>query len=160
MALEITDLLRLLDESFGKTAWHGTTLRGALRGLDCKQASWRPKPGRHNIWEIVLHAAYWKYAVRRRITGGKRGSFAYHGNNWFIRPGKTRSDSWERDISILEEENRLLREVVAALPPERLSEPSARKKWTLAQMIAGIAFHDVYHAGQIQLLKRLQGRDS
>jgi hypothetical protein len=76
-----------------------------------------------------------------------------------LRPDKTGSDSWERGIAILDEENRLFREVIAALPPERLPEPSARKKWTLAQMIAGVAFHDVYHAGQIQLLKRLQERN-
>jgi uncharacterized damage-inducible protein DinB len=157
MAIDIEGLLRLLDESFGKSAaWHGTNLRGALRGLDLKQASWRPKPGRHNIWEIALHTAYWKYAVRRRITGEKRGSFCYPGSNWFVRPGKLQSNSWKHDVAALEEENRLLREVVSSLPPERLSEPSARKKWTLAEMVMGVAFHDIYHAGQIQLLKRLQ----
>ncbi len=158
MALEIEDLLRLLDESFGKSAWHGTNLRGALRGLDQKQVTWRPGPGRHNIWEIAMHAAYWKYAVRRRITRAKRGSFAYQGSNWFAKPGKQRSASWKQDLAMLEEESRLLREVVATLPPERLAELSPRKKWTLAETVTGIAFHDVYHAGQIQLLKRLQKR--
>ncbi len=156
MGLRIEDLLRLLDESFGKRAWHGTNLRGALRGVDPKEASWRPKPGRHNIWEIAMHTAYWKYAVRRRITGAKRGSFSHRGNNWFVRPGKPQSNSWKQDIAILEQENRLLREVVAALPAARLTERSG--KWTLAEIVMGTAFHDVYHAGQIQLLKRLQKR--
>ncbi len=156
MGLDTEALLRLLDESFGRVAWHGPNLRGALRGLDQKQASWRPKPGRHNIWEIALHTAYWKYAVRRRITGEKRGSFAYPGNNWFERPGKSGDNSWKRDISLLEAENRRLRDVVASLPPKRLKEMSARKRWTLAEMVMGVAFHDVYHTGQIELLKRLQ----
>jgi len=158
MGLGIEELLRLLDESFGKRAWHGTNLRGALRGLDQKQASLRPNPGRHNIWEIAVHCAYWKYAVRRRITGAKRGSFAYPGSNWFARPGKPGSNSWKQDVAMLEAENRLLREAVATLPPKRLTELSPRKKWTLAETVMGAAFHDVYHAGQIQLLKRLQKR--
>ena len=64
-ALDI--LLGLLDEAFERKSWHGTNLRGSLRGLPAKQAAWRPGPRRHNIWEIAVHAAYWKYAVRRRL---------------------------------------------------------------------------------------------
>jgi hypothetical protein len=79
-------LLGLLDEAFERKAWHGPNLRGSLRGLDAKAAAWRPGPGRHNIWETAVHAAYWKYAVRRRLTGEKRGSFARGGSNWFRCP--------------------------------------------------------------------------
>ncbi len=149
-------LLRMLDESFGRTAWHGTNLRGSVRGLTPEEASWRPAPGRHNIWEIVVHAAYWKYAVRRRIEGGARGSFAHPGSNWFVRPGEEGAIGWKRDVALLAEENRRLRETVARLPERRLRELSARKKWTMAEQVMGVAFHDIYHCGQIQLLKRLQ----
>lgn len=58
-------LLALLDEAYDHRSWHGTNLRGALRGLPSAVAAWRPEPMRHNIWELVVHAAYWKYAVRR-----------------------------------------------------------------------------------------------
>ena len=68
-------LLRILDEAFDQRSWHGTNLRGSIRGLTPDAAAWRPAPGRHNIWELVVHAAYWKYAVRRRLLGEKRGSF-------------------------------------------------------------------------------------
>ena len=71
-------LLGLIDEAFDKRAWHGTNLRGALRGIDARQASWRPGPGRHNIWELALHAAYWKYAVRRRLTGEQHAEASAH----------------------------------------------------------------------------------
>ncbi len=151
-------LLRMLDESFGSTAWHGTNLRGSIRGLTPEQAAWRPARGRHNIWEIVLHTAYWKYAVRRRIADGKRGSFAYPGTNFFPRSGKEGTEAWKKDVALLEQENRALCEVVTALPEERLSQPSGRKKWTVAEIVMGVAFHDIYHAGQVQLLKRLQQR--
>lgn len=56
-------LLRLLDESYEKSAWQGPNLKGSLRGVHAAQAAWRPAPGRHNVWELVVHAAYWKYAA-------------------------------------------------------------------------------------------------
>ena len=59
-------VLALLDEAFSKKTWHGPNLRQAIKGVTAKQAAWRPAPRRHNIWEETLHAAYWKYAVRRR----------------------------------------------------------------------------------------------
>jgi len=146
----------LLDEAYHVRTWHGSNLRGSLRGVTADQASWRPGPRRHNIWEIAVHAAYWKYAVRRRITGEKRGSFAYRGSDWFAREGEGGTAGWRRDLALLEQEHRLLRDSVAGLPEKRLSEWSAKREWILAEMIMGVACHDIYHAGQIQLLKRLQ----
>jgi uncharacterized damage-inducible protein DinB len=151
-------LLGLLDEAFDKKAWHGPNLRGAVRGLSAEQAAWRPGPGRHNIWETALHAAYWKYAVRRRLTGEKRGSFALPGSNWFERPSGLPSEpAWRHDVALLVAEHRKLREVVAALPARRLREKSARSRYSNLALVRGVAAHDIYHAGQVQLLKRLGG---
>src|ERR1700733_13997187 len=61
-------LIDFLDEAFDKKSWHGPNLRGSIRGLSAKEAAWRPGQDRHNIWELTLHAAYWKYIVRRRLT--------------------------------------------------------------------------------------------
>ncbi len=79
-------LLDGLDEAFDKKSWHGPNLRGAIRGVTASQAAWRPTEDRHNIWELTLHAAYWKYAVRRKILREKRGSFVLPGSNFFERP--------------------------------------------------------------------------
>src|SRR3972149_6893245 len=62
-------LLSALDEAFERQAWHGPNLLGTLRRVNAAQAAWRPGPGRHNIWEIALHTAYWKNAASRRLTG-------------------------------------------------------------------------------------------
>lgn len=150
----ITPFLEALDEGFDRHSWHGPNLHGALRGLTAVQAVRRPRPGRHNIAEIAVHAAYWKYVVRRMITGGKRGSFPLKGSNWFVR-NEADATQWRLDLELLADEHRQLRAVVAALPPSRLTDRSAKKKYTIAGLIRGIAAHDVYHAGQIQLLKRL-----
>ena len=76
-------LLTLLDEAFDKRSWHGPNLRASLRGVTAADAAWRPRPAAHNIWELALHAAYWKYVVLRKVTGAKRGGFPLPGSNFF-----------------------------------------------------------------------------
>jgi len=150
---EIDLLLDSLDEAFDKTSWHGPNLRGAIRGVSARQAAWRPAPGRHNIWELTLHAAYWKYVVRRRIAGEKRGSFVLPGSNFFERPVELSEAAWKHDAGILLAEHHGLRQSVAGLPPALQKNP---KKWqAMLHLIRGAAAHDLYHAGQIRLLRRL-----
>lgn len=146
-------LCALLDEGYSKKTWHGPNLRQSLKGVSAKQAAWRPGPGRHNIWEVMLHAAYWKYAVRRRLDGGKRGGFVLKGSNFFARPekGKLNEAAWRADRTILEREHTAMVETIRKI----LKSPNAQKH---LPMIYGVAFHDVYHAGQIRLLRRLQQR--
>jgi len=157
MADFIDLLVRILNEAFDRKSWHGTNLRGSIRGLNVQQASWRPQPERHNIWEHVLHCAYWKYTVRRRLTGEKRGSFALKGSNWFERPTATdRSESsWTEAVDLLAENHRLLLTSIMELSPDQLNKPAAGGETSILTLITGIAAHDTYHAGQIQLLKKL-----
>jgi uncharacterized damage-inducible protein DinB len=153
---ELTSLLRLIDQAFDKKAWHGPNLRGAIRRVTAAEASWRPSSERHSIAEVVLHAAYWKYVVRRRLLGLKRGSFALKGSNWFPRTQILSDQQWRQCVSILEEEHQLLREAIVAFPLDQLPITPASSKVSNTQLIEGIACHDVYHAGQIQLLRALQ----
>ena len=148
-------LMEAMEEAFERKAWHGPNLRGCIRGLDAAVACRRPAPGRHSIWELVVHAAYWKYAVRRRLAGEKRGSFAFKGSNWFSRPDTPSEAAWQQDVALLVAEHRRLTQAAAALDPRRLHRPAPGRRTTPAVLLRGIAFHDVYHAGQIQLLKRL-----
>ena len=150
-------LLGLLDEAFDKKAWHGTNLRGSVRGLDARTAAWRPGPRRHNIWELAVHVAYWKYAVRRQLTGEKRGSFGLAGSNWFRRPGPegATDTAWRRDVALLVSEHRKLRAAAAMLPEASLLDAAPGRRTTNLTLIRGVAAHDLYHAGQIQILKRL-----
>lgn len=157
---ELELLLRTIDEGFDTKAWHGPNLRGSVRGVTAEQAAWRPGPGRHSIWELVVHAAYWKYAVRRRLTGVKRGSFTLAGSNWFGRPDEANAAAWQADVRLLLDEHRQLRAAVAAVDPRTLSRRARGSSQKVETLIRGIAFHDVYHAGQIQALKRLQGAAS
>jgi uncharacterized damage-inducible protein DinB len=155
---EIHFLLQLIDEAYEKRAWQGPNLRGALRGLTAQEAAWRPALDRHNIWEIVVHAAYWKYIVRRRLLGEKKGSFPLKGSNWIKRPIVMRENAWREDIRLLDEMHKSLREAITQVKQSALNRKIAGSKFTNASVISGIACHDVYHTGQIQLLKRLMKR--
>jgi hypothetical protein len=139
-------LLHAIDEAYGGRAWHGTTLRGSLRGVTAKEAAKRPAPGRHSIWELALHAAYWKYAVRRKLSGAKRGSFPRKGSNWLAIPSPPTETAWKRDVAMLAAAHRDLRAAVGGV-----DDLTPRRR----RLIAGIALHDAYHTGQIQLVKRL-----
>ncbi len=155
---DLTQLLFLVDTAYDQTSWHGPNLRGALRGVTPPQAAWRPAPGRHNIWELAVHAAYWKYVAWRRLTGAKRGSFPLAGSNFLERPVEVTAAAWRGDLALLDEMHRTLRAAVAALPSGTLDTPSAQRGVTKRALVTGVAAHDLYHAGQIQLLKRLGTR--
>lgn len=154
---EIALLLSMLDQGYNKTAWHGPNLRGTLRKLPAEQAVWRPRPGRRCIAEIAVHCAYWKYSVRRRLLGGKRGSFPLKGSNWFALPVRLDEPTWKSYVKLLDEQHRDLREAVCGVSPRRLNTLPTACKTTFATLIIGIAAHDLYHAGQIRTLKALYG---
>jgi len=151
---EIALLLDLLDQAYEKKSWHGANLRGSIRGIGIEELLWRPAPGRHNIWEHVVHAAYWKYTVWRRLAGEKRGSFPLKGSNWIKRDGLDAA-AWRADQRVLDEIHRKLHDAVAELTPVELPQAPSGSKVSNVAIITGIAYHDVYHGGQIQLLKRL-----
>ena len=154
----IARLLVQIDQAYDRRSWHGTNLRGSLRGLTVAQAAWRPGTTRHNIWELAVHAAYWKYAVCRRLTGERRGSFPLKGSNWFRRPVESTERAWKSDLALLSDSHVRLRHAVASLPPARLDQSPPGGTSTCFHLIAGVIAHDLYHAGQIQLLKRLAGK--
>ena len=147
-------LVDLVDEAFDRRSWHGTTLRGSLRGLRDPDVTWRPRRGRHNIWEIAVHAAYWKYAVWRRLTGGTRGRFPLVGSNWFACPNPS-GRTWRDDLALLDDMHAQLRDEVTRLDAATLDR-RGKGPFTTAALVRGIAAHDLYHAGQIQLIKRLR----
>lgn len=137
--------------------WHGgPTPIGALRGVSAELARWRPAPGRKSIWDLTLHIAYWKYAVRRMLDGSKRGAFPRRPSNWPAPPARPDEDTWAADVALLRAEHGRLVQAASEVKPSVLGRrPPTSKRWTYGELMVGIAMHDAYHTGQIQLLKRL-----
>ena len=150
-------LLENVQPRSGRGGWHGgPTPLGALRGVTVDQAAWVPLPGRKSIWQLALHIAYWKYAVRRRLDGGKGERFPRSPANWPKVADPTDAAAWAQDIALLRAEHERLLTTIAKVPPRRYGEATrGGKRWTTGELILGIAQHDAYHAGQIQMLKRL-----
>jgi hypothetical protein len=146
-------LLASLDRAYDGRSWHGPNLKRALRGLTPAVAFFRPGPERHSVYDLAVHAAYWKYVVRRRISGERRGSFALPGANFFLAPPRPSAKELAAALFLLAREHRALRELVEELPRQAFSARFGR--WTGEAMISGAAAHDLYHAGQIQLLRKL-----
>lgn len=143
-------ILHALDEAYEKRGRHGTNLRGSLRGLTLPDIWFRPAAGRHNIYELTAHAAYWKHVARRRLIGDRtRNTFALRGSDWFAAPAAPREADWKSLVRLLDSEHRLLRASIAACTEADL-EPRKTQR-----LLLGVAAHDVYHTGQIQLVKRL-----
>ena len=149
-------LLQVLDGAFVAKGWQGATLSGAVRGLTPRQALWRPRPGRHNVWELVLHTAYWKHVVRERIAGGGRTAFPRGPRNFPRLPERCDAAAWRADVALMKRQHQLLATAVRRLPRARLGARVGKSRWVVAEQVFGIAAHDLYHTGQIQLLKTLQ----
>ena len=148
-------LLGMMDQAFDGPAWHGTPLWGALRGVHAEVALRKPGAGRNSIWDLTLHVAYWKFVIRRRITGDRSLAFPRAPANWPA-PGSTETE-WKKDKALLRREHELLRGAVAQVPEGELRRRSWKARYTNLQHLEGIASHDLYHCGQIQLVKKLVG---
>ena len=146
--------LHALDQAFDGRGWHGPTLIGSADGLTEAEAGWRPAPEAHNAWEYVVHASYWTYRVLRHVALDPPAHFDEPGSNFFARPAEGRTLA--ADLDRLRDWHRRLVEAVAAFDPDRLGD-LAYDDHTFRDVIAGVAAHDAYHAGQIRLLRRLQG---
>jgi hypothetical protein len=150
-------LLASIDEAYDKASWHGTNLRGSLRGVTVEQAAFRVQADSHNIWELAVHAAYWKNDIRHRLAGDESHSFPLEGRDFWVRPVAGSEAEWKADLALLQSEHKQLRAAVASFPASRWTRKAPGKPFNFEGLVRGVAAHDLYHAGQIQLLKRLQG---
>lgn len=138
-------LLESLDRAFDLSSWHGPNLASSIRGLSAEEVA-QALLGRKSIWQQTLHAAYWKQRVLNKLIGTQK--FPRAGSNWPSMPQSLTEKNWKADRDLLHDIHRRLRHAVAALPQKRL-DPATRK------LILGAAAHDLYHAGQINLLRRM-----
>lgn len=145
---------RVLTEAYGPGAWHGPDLKAALADVTSALAFWRPQRGRHNIAEIVLHHAYYARAVRLQLSGQPGEPFVLTGEDWFDANDDT-TLPWPKINATVDLEQRRLGELVAAIEAGTVTSPLGDAE--RLNLVLGITCHAIYHAGQIQLIKRLRG---
>lgn len=144
---------RVLNEGYGPGAWHGPDLKAALADVRPALAFWRPAEGRHNIGEIALHHAYCVRAVRAQISGRPPDPFVRNGADWFDLADETVLP-WQKILDTVETEQQRLGTLIEDVTAGTVVSPLAdAERFTL---VLGITCHAIYHAGQIQLIKRLR----
>jgi len=151
-AARIADQLR---RAFDGEAWHGDSVFEILKGVTAAQAAARPIARAHTIWELVLHIAAWDGAVLRRF-GGVAVTLSDVEN--FPPVTDASETAWRKALAYVWRSHEELVEVVSALPDSRLDEMVPGKEgahYTFYYMLHGVVQHELYHAGQIALLKKM-----
>jgi hypothetical protein len=145
---------RLLREGYGDGAWHGPDLKAALADVSAENAYRRPAKGRHSIAEIALHHAYCVRGVRGRLSGTEAEPFVLEGEDWFVLDGPE-ALSWKKVRDTVAREQERLAATVADIESGKLRSPIGDdERFDLA---LGVTCHAVYHAGEVQLVKKLLG---
>jgi DinB family protein len=144
---------RVLTEGYGSGAWHGPDLKAALADVNDDLAFWRPGEGRHNIAEIALHHAFCARGVTAKITGADPGPFVLEGDDWFDAPDASRL-SWAAIQDVVAREHKRLTAADADVAGRRAASPLSPAE--RLDLVLGITCHAVYHAGQVQLIKKLR----
>jgi len=148
---EIKRIIDQLERAFEGNAWHGPSIRELLADVIADRAAAKPVAGGHSIWEIVLHMAAWEGAVRRRLEG-ERVELSPE-EDW--PPVMDTSEvAWRDALAGLEDGHMKLREVISQLTDSQLESVVVGKGYSVYFMLHGVIQHDLYHAGQIALLKR------
>jgi hypothetical protein len=144
---------RIVSEGYGPGAWHGPDLKAALADVTEATAFWRPAEGRHNIAEIALHHAYCVRAVRGQISGRATEPFVLDGEDWFA-VADERTIPWSDVQATVDAEHSRLGLLIANLESGSVVSPLTLPE--RFNLVLGITGHAIYHAGQIQLIKRLR----
>lgn len=153
---EIEHVVDQLHREHDGEPWHGSPLTAILDGITHTQAAARPIASGHTIWELVLHITAWKNEARHRLEGGAAGE--PREGDW-PSPGEPTADGWAQTLTKLDTAHRLLLSAVRDFREENLHVPVNDPRGeefasTNYQLLAGIIQHDVYHAGQIAILKK------
>lgn len=146
----VADQLR---RAFEGDAWHGPAVLELLQDVDAAAAAAKPLPDVHSIWELLLHIAAWDAAAIRRLAGEK---WQPEGTaNFPLVPKKVSEAEWHKAVAHAKETHDALVRTVADLSEARLRERVPGKKYDFYHMLHGVAQHELYHAGQIAILKKL-----
>ena len=149
---ELARIADLLDRAGGGDAWHGPSVAAVFSTLTASQASQRPVAGAHTIWELAMHIAVWERVVARRLGGEVVEPTP--AEDWPQPGAPADDDAWERTLVDLREARGTLRAALLAFDERRLDDTVPGRDHSFYVMIHGVIQHDLYHAGQVALLRK------
>lgn len=149
---EIERIFNQLKCAFEGNAWHGPAVKEVLKGITARQAVKKPIPRAHSIWELVLHIAVWENAVKHWVSGDPSFEVSDE-ENWQKLKNKSEA-AWKKTLKNLEEGHMELRQTISRLSDADLDRILKEPKPTVYDLLHGIIQHNLYHAGQIAVLKK------
>lgn len=152
----MTEIDRILDQlrrAYEGEAWHGPSVREAIAGVNAAQAHARPLENAHSIWELVHHIAVWEDVGRRRLEGDRAAIEISGPEDWPQAEDQSEA-AWEQAQASLDRGHRALVEAISRVPEARLDAPVLEGMSTVYVTLHGVIQHDLYHAGQIAMLKK------
>ena len=152
----MTEIERILDQlkrAYEGNAWHGPSVRESLAGVTAAQAHARPLANAHSIWELIQHIAVWESVGRRRLEGDRAAIEISSPEDW-PPADDTSETAWEQSKAALDRGHEALREAISRIREERLDEPILEGMSSVYVTVHGVIQHDLYHAGQIAMLKK------
>ena len=144
-----------LRHAYRGPAWHGPAIRELLEGVDATTAAARPIPNAHSIWELVLHMTYWRRTAAAALDGGPVDPEPPMEEN-FPPVDDVSAQAWDQALAALEESQKALLARLKTFREERLHERVPGRQYDRYFLLHGVIQHDIYHGGQIALLKKRQ----
>lgn len=152
--IEVHRIAKQLQRTFQGRAFHGPAVEEALEGVTAKTAAARVPGASHSIWQLVNHMTFWQDTARKWLQGSTHRPAP--GEDWSV-VTDTSEEAWQKALKELRRANDQLRDEVMILDESRLEEPMFEQMSKVEVVLRGIVQHNVYHSGQISLLKKLAG---
>ena len=140
-----------LERGFSGSAWHGPSVMELLADVDAAKAAARPIAGAHSIWDLVLHIAAWDQAAATRLRGDR--AQLSDAEDWPA-VSDTSAEAWTQALETLKRNHRELHEAIGRVEDTNLERPIVEGMASVYVTLHGVIQHDLYHAGQIAILKK------
>jgi uncharacterized damage-inducible protein DinB len=156
MNTEVSRISRLFQETYEGSPWHGSPVKQVLKGISARQAAMQVLPDTHTIWELVRHIIAWRNFAFQKMAGDKTFDILHAEQDWpYIQ--EMDEKSWQKDLLALEYSQQTLLQALYKMNNGNLQEIVPGRQYTFYTMLHGIMQHDLYHTGQIALLKKHMG---
>ena len=153
MNTEINRIHHLLQATFNGEPWHGPSVMSILTGISATQASQKPVANVHSIWELVLHMTAWRTFTWEKVRGNAAYDITSAEQDWPM-VSTTGEQAWQQALHGLQQSQEHVLDVLKQSGDELLDKIVPGRTYTYYVLLQGIIQHDLYHAGQLVLLKK------
>jgi uncharacterized damage-inducible protein DinB len=150
MGIEINRIVKLFEDLQHGDCWIGTNFKETLYGVDAATASKIISTNGNSIWQLTNHIIFWRTTVVNRLTGSNNPPPFKD----FLLPDELNAANWKQTGHDFEAAYHSLRTALHNVKDENLDKPSVKPEQTIYQLIMGCLQHDVYHLGQMMLLRK------